>query len=65
MVMAESTIQLTLTNSEAGNLMEYIKYYFIDSIREDEEVDNIDYVCDICKVYSKLKYKIGDQDGRY
>lgn len=57
---SNSTIQLTLTNSEAKNLMEFIQYEFIDSIREDEEIDNIEYVCDICRAYSKLKHKIGE-----
>lgn len=52
------TVQLTLTKSEVRSLIDFIKYDFISSIRKDEELDNIEYVCDICRAYRKLKYKI-------
>lgn len=46
---------ITLTKTQAENLLEFIDIYFINSIRDDEEVDNMDYLCDMCDVYKKLK----------
>lgn len=46
---------ITLTKSQAENLLEFIDIYFINSIRDDEEVDNMGYLCNMCDVYKKLK----------
>lgn len=46
---------ITLTKTQAENLLEFIDIYFINSIRDDEEVDNMSYLCDMCDIYKKLK----------
>ena len=53
--MNEKDCTLNLTFSQVENLAEFFEFHFIDSIREDEELDNIDYVVDMCEIYSKLK----------
>ena len=47
--------QIKLTKSQITNLMEFFEFKFIQSIQEDEEIDNIDYLVDMCDIYTKLK----------
>ena len=44
-----------LTEDERISLAEFIEVYFIDSIHNDPDVDNLKWVCDICSAYRKLK----------
>lgn len=53
--MAENGMNINLTFSQVENLAEFFELNFIDSIRNDTEMDNIDYVVDMCEIYSKLK----------
>lgn len=43
-----------ISNSEASSLKDFIEYNFIQSIRDDTEVDSLLYVYNILKVYEKL-----------
>lgn len=43
-----------ISNSEASSLKEFIEYNFIQSIRDDLEVDSLLYVYNVLKVYEKL-----------
>jgi hypothetical protein len=43
-----------ISNSEANSLKDFIEYNFIQSIRDDTEVDSLLYVYNILKVYEKL-----------
>ncbi len=45
---------LKLTKAEEDSLKGYIEYYFIESIRHDEEVDSLLYVYNILNIYRKL-----------
>ena len=54
----EKDCTLNLTFSQVENLAEFFEFYFIDSIRDDTEMDNINYVVDMCEIYSKLKEHI-------
>ena len=47
--------ELRLTKSQVENLAEFIEFYFIDSIRTDDGIDNIDYLVDMCDVYKNLR----------
>lgn len=49
----QATIRLTKT--QLHNLIEFIELLFIDSIRNDPDVDNIDYVVDMMKLLTKLR----------
>lgn len=53
--MAENEISINLTSSQVRNLVEFFEFNLIDNIRDDTEIDNIDYVVDMCEIYSKLK----------
>lgn len=62
--MAElEVVGIELTKSQIDNLMEFFEFKFIDLIRSDEEVDNINYLVDMCDIYKKLtaaKEMVGD-----
>lgn len=44
-----------LTKSQVENLIEFVGLHFIDSIRQDTEIDNIDYVVDTMDALIKLR----------
>ena len=44
-----------LKKSQVENLIEFIELHFIDSIRDDTDVDNIDYVVDMMDTLTKLR----------
>ena len=41
-----------INENEASSLKEYIEYNFIQSIRDDEEIDSLLYVYNILNVYN-------------
>lgn len=43
-----------ISKSEADSLKDFIRYYFVQSIRNDEEVDSLLYIYNILKVYERL-----------
>ena len=55
--------ELRLTKSQVENLAEFIEFFFIDSIRADDGVDNIDYLVDMCDVYKSLKTLVDTMEG--
>lgn len=44
-----------LTQSQIENLAEFIELNLISTIRVDVDIDNIDWVKDMCEVHTKLK----------
>lgn len=46
---------IKLTKSQIENLMEFFEFEFIDSIRNNTDIDNMDYLVDMCEIYKKLK----------
>ncbi len=46
---------IELTDAQIDNLIELLDMNFIKIIREDEEVDNMDYIVSMCDVFVKLK----------
>lgn len=44
-----------LTKTQIKNLIDFIELNFIDSVREDEDVDNIDYIIDMCEALTTLR----------
>ena len=44
-----------LTKNERESIAHFIKVYFIDSIHNDHDLDDLELVCDICSAYRKLK----------
>lgn len=54
---------LELTQSQVENLMEFLEFNLIPSIRADTDIDNINYLTDMCDVYKKLKKIRGKLNG--
>lgn len=46
--------KLTLTESQSDSLKEFIRYYFIQSIRDDEDCDSLLYIYNIVNLYDAL-----------
>ena len=44
-----------LTKSQCGNLCEFIEFNIFEYIRNDTDIDNIDWLVDMIEVYQKLK----------
>lgn len=54
-IISDKTIAIVLTKSQVENLIEFFELCFIDQIRNDTEIDNMDYMVDMINVYAKLK----------
>lgn len=52
--MVNDMAELNLTKSQIDNLMEFLEFELIPSIRRNEEIDNINYLADMCDIYKKL-----------
>ena len=48
-------MKVELTRSQCENLANFIEMELITSIRNDVDVDNIEYLCDMCDAYKKLR----------
>lgn len=48
-------IEIKLTKSQAENLLSFFEFEFIPSIQRDEEIDNINYIVEMCEIYKKLQ----------
>lgn len=46
---------IELTKSQVDNLMEFFEFEFIDSVRNNTDIDNMNYLVDMCDIYKKLK----------
>lgn len=52
-------MKVELTKSQCLNLAEFIEFSFIDSIRNDTDVDNMNYLVDMCDAYRVLTAAAG------
>lgn len=43
------------TKSQVDNLIEFIELNFIDVVRNDTDIDNVDYVVDMMDALTKLR----------
>ncbi len=48
-------IDVPLTASQINNLVEFIEFEFIEMVRRDEYIDNIDYVVDMMNALQVLR----------
>ena len=46
---------VTLTRSQCANLAEFIEFHLFDEIRNNPEIDNIEWVCDMVGAYRALQ----------
>lgn len=56
----ENTI--ILSKSQIENLIDFFDFHFIDSIRKDDDVDNMEYICDMCYIYQSLKKQLNNKE---
>lgn len=49
-----TTISFDITKGQIESLIEFIDLNFIPSIRNDVDIDNMDYICNICDIYRNL-----------
>lgn len=47
--------EIKLTKSQVENLLSFFEFEFIPSIQRDDEVDNINYLVEMCEIYKKLQ----------
>ncbi len=52
-------MKIELTDSQVDNLMEFFEFEFIDSVRNNTDIDNMNYLVDMCDIYKKLKEGAG------
>lgn len=46
---------IEITKDEAESLVDFIETNIFDNIRSDEDVDSIEWLCNIMSVYKKCK----------
>ena len=46
---------IELTKSEAETIVDMIELYIFDIIRQDEEIDNINWLSTVMEIYKKCK----------
>lgn len=61
-------MKVELTKSQITNLANFIEFNLINEIRNDEEIENIDYLVDMCDAYKTFKeaekqLKAGGKNG--
>lgn len=49
-----TTISFDITKEQIESLIDFINLHFIPSIRNDVNIDNMDYICNICDIYRNL-----------
>lgn len=52
---SQLTATVVFDKDELYNLIDFIEIEFIDSIRKDEDVDNIDYIISMMNALQKLR----------
>ena len=44
-----------LTDSQVKNVADFIEFNLLEAIRQDCDIDNINWVADMCEAYKKLR----------
>ena len=48
-------LELNIEKEDAKNLAEFIEIYFFQNIRDDEDMDNIEYIRSLLRCLDELK----------
>lgn len=48
-------IELNITKDDAKNIAEFLELYFFQNIRDDEDIDNLEYIRSLLKSFDELK----------
>lgn len=60
--MAEKRFTFNFSEGEVTALIDFFETNLFEKIRNDMEIDNINWLCDITNIYKKLK-EAGAEDG--
>lgn len=50
-----------LTKGQCESMIDYIECNLLPVIRNDVDIDNMEWLCNICEVYRKLKGVMNDE----
>lgn len=53
--MEDEKVTLALTKSQCRNLAEFLEFGLIQHVREDDELDNIRWLCDMVDAFRLLE----------
>lgn len=56
-------MKVELTKSQCNNLAEFIELYLVDAIRNDPEIDNLDYLRDMLNAEEALRKAVDEYEG--
>ena len=60
--MAEKRFTFKFSEGEVTALIDFFETNLLEEIRNDMEIDNINWLCDMTSIYKKLK-EAGIEDG--
>ena len=60
--MAEQRFTFNFSEGEVTALIDFFETNLFEAIRNDMEIDNINWLCDMTSIYKKLK-EAGIEDG--
>ena len=60
--MAEKRFTFNFSKGEVTALIDFFETNLFEAIRNDMEIDNINWLCDMTSIYKKLK-EAGIEDG--
>lgn len=60
--MAEKRFTFKFSEGEVTALIDFFETNLLEEIRNDMEIDNINWLCDMTSIYKKLK-EAGVEDG--
>ena len=56
-------MNVEITRDQAESLLDFIEREFIDTIRNDEGCDNMEYVANVCDVWRACKKVLDEKEG--
>lgn len=57
-------ISVPLTGSQIDNLITFIECEFIDSVRDDTDIDNIEYIIDMMDALKTLRTALSSSQNK-
>lgn len=54
-MMSNINVSIRFSVSQLENLVKLFDNHFVEALRSGEDAKDMEYVCDMCEVYNKLK----------
>lgn len=55
--------EIVLSKDEAESLADFIDLNLIDVIRNDTDIDSIEWLCNICSIYKKCEDVLNEKEN--